>query len=612
MTHLNCSRHHTLSYLTTFENAKPDQDHHLQRQAHYLEELFRLGAMAETPSVLDKSGDLPHQLPKQKTYRVRDQLQLKFPGALPPFPRSTWIHPHVPYDNFDHACKNIWRRAEEARREFGRGHHPPESPHNKGGAPPERNHWTEEQQKETDDLGLKYHTEFSLPCPYLSGDRHPHVAKPVRALSPVMEVEMKPNEGQAERKRNLGGDMECKQRRVEKSFLQSIRRTDKHSAAPEAGPLTINPICSAAEDPAPHLHEDKSVIRRFAHNNLNFLTIPVLRPCKPDSSSDSNKDLPLCTIKNNLPRLLNIKACILPCPTETPASRKLCDAHDNPTATLQRGMTAPVMAPVQGRAEAPQGNTKTNAPTAALTQQEAYDLLANFPALERPKKPLGLDMQGGNPKMRIEMGQSGLTHPPKHCPSSGASHQRRMGNVSHEVSSISAGEEKYVLSLHYPTNNCGHLTNLNQRPPRVAAAHGMDVHARSWASAVKAGMTQAAAPQEKGRLCTFQQVDTNNRAKARHSLAQSFSKRVTPSHQLTSLWRGPQTCNPNWFARVDYPPNHWHCGVWAHRADCPPRFRCPCSTFQQEAVAEVWEETEREKLQQPPRDTVINAMMLML
>lgn len=62
---------------------------------------------------------------------------------------------------------------------------------------------TEEQQKETDDLGLKYHTEFSLPCPYLSGDRHPHVAKPVRALSPVMEVEMKPNEGQAERKRNL-------------------------------------------------------------------------------------------------------------------------------------------------------------------------------------------------------------------------------------------------------------------------------------------------------------------------------------------------------------------------------------------------------------------------
>ncbi|AWP21875.1 Hypothetical protein SMAX5B_017081, partial [Scophthalmus maximus] len=480
--------------------------------------------MAETPSVLDKSGDLPHQLPKQKTYRVRDQLQLK----VGPTSSFTFFLPLAFFVR------------------------------------------TEEQQKETDDLGLKYHTEFSLPCPYLSGDRHPHVAKPVRALSPVMEVEMKPNEGQAERKRNLqyfpvvnnplssqGGDMECKQRRVEKSFLQSIRRTDKHSAAPEAGPLTINPICSAAEDPAPHLHEDKSVIRRFAHNNLNFLTIPVLRPCKPDSSSDSNKDLPLCTIKNNLPRLLNIKACILPCPTEPPASRKLCDAHDNPTATLQRGMTAPVMAPVQGRAEAPQGNTKTNAPTAALTQQEAYDLLANFPALERPKKPLGLDMQGGNPKMRIEMGPSGLTHPPKHCPSSGASHQRRMGNVSHEVSSISAGEEKYVLSLHYPTNNCGHLTNLNQRPPRVAAAHGMDVHARSWASAVKAGMTQAAAPQEKGRLCTFQQVDTNNRAKARHSLAQSFSKRVTPSHQLTSLWRGPQTCNPNWFARVDYPPNHW-------------------------------------------------------
>ena len=70
----------------------------------------------------------------------------------------------------------------------------------------------EEQQKETDDLGLstkyeeerqQYHTEFTLPCPYLSGRRHPHVAKPARVLSPVMEVEMKLNEEEAERKRDL-------------------------------------------------------------------------------------------------------------------------------------------------------------------------------------------------------------------------------------------------------------------------------------------------------------------------------------------------------------------------------------------------------------------------
>lgn len=71
---------------------------------------------------------------------------------------------------------------------------------------------TEEQQTETDDLSVntqyeedeqQHHTEFTLPCPYLSGRRHPCVAKPARALSPVMEEEMKLNEEGAERKRIL-------------------------------------------------------------------------------------------------------------------------------------------------------------------------------------------------------------------------------------------------------------------------------------------------------------------------------------------------------------------------------------------------------------------------
>lgn len=70
----------------------------------------------------------------------------------------------------------------------------------------------EEQQKETDDLGLsiqykdkkvQYHTDFILPCPYLSDHRHPHVAQSVWVLSPVMEVEMKRNEVEEKKKRNL-------------------------------------------------------------------------------------------------------------------------------------------------------------------------------------------------------------------------------------------------------------------------------------------------------------------------------------------------------------------------------------------------------------------------
>ncbi len=49
----------------------------------------------------------------------------------------------------------------------------------------------------------------------------------------------------------------------------------------------------------------------------------------------------------------------------------------------------------------------------------------------------------------------------------------------------------------------------------VAGADGVGVNARSWASAAKAGMKQAAAPQEKARPCTFQQIVTINKAKGK-------------------------------------------------------------------------------------------------
>lgn len=69
-----------------------------------------------------------------------------------------------------------------------------------------------EQQKGTGDLGLstqyeedkqQYNTDLTLPCPYLSGRRHPHVAKPARVLSSVMEEKMKQNEEEAKWKRNM-------------------------------------------------------------------------------------------------------------------------------------------------------------------------------------------------------------------------------------------------------------------------------------------------------------------------------------------------------------------------------------------------------------------------
>lgn len=48
-------------------------------------------------------------------------------GAFAPFPRSTWIHPHAPHDDFDRVCKVIWSRAKEAE-ERGRAPSAPETP----------------------------------------------------------------------------------------------------------------------------------------------------------------------------------------------------------------------------------------------------------------------------------------------------------------------------------------------------------------------------------------------------------------------------------------------------------------------------------------------------
>lgn len=64
----------------------------------------------------------------------------------------------------------------------------------------------EEQQRETDDLGVRrqcdekkqqYHTDVILPCPYLLGHRHSHHAKPAQVLSPVMEVKMRRSDAEA-------------------------------------------------------------------------------------------------------------------------------------------------------------------------------------------------------------------------------------------------------------------------------------------------------------------------------------------------------------------------------------------------------------------------------
>lgn len=55
-------------------------------------------------------------MPKERRVPV---APVRVACAYVPFPRSTWIHPQVPADDFDRVCQNIWRRTKQAEVELG-------------------------------------------------------------------------------------------------------------------------------------------------------------------------------------------------------------------------------------------------------------------------------------------------------------------------------------------------------------------------------------------------------------------------------------------------------------------------------------------------------------
>lgn len=55
-------------------------------------------------------------MPKERRVPV---APVRVACAYVPFPRSTWIHPQVPADDFDRVCQNIWRRTKQVEVELG-------------------------------------------------------------------------------------------------------------------------------------------------------------------------------------------------------------------------------------------------------------------------------------------------------------------------------------------------------------------------------------------------------------------------------------------------------------------------------------------------------------
>ncbi|TNN88026.1 hypothetical protein EYF80_001607 [Liparis tanakae] len=349
---------------------------------------------------------------------------------------------------------------------------------------------------------------------------------------------------------------------------RSSSTVDKHSSAPENQPPLMNSIGSAAEDHAlpPGDEEDLQLAllknedvkntsstcdSHSSDDDNDSLTLPELRSCGTDDSDgdsergnsdwdeeentipysfkelwyDREKESPSSSTEKDFPPLSTIKSVIAPRPTELPASGKIHSQweipllfcpHHSPTATFANGEATHAQAPVQGKAEAPQANSRNYA-AAAPTQQEAYDLLADFPALQASKTPLALGVfHDGNPTTNDAEGKGGHTRSHTQCQESRAYHQRRTGNVSHEVH-VRAGDHKYVLNIETfdhgvsSSISCEEPQANEQPPPR--ATDGVDANGRSWACAAKAGMKRAAAPQEIGRPYSLQQRDTINQVK---------------------------------------------------------------------------------------------------
>ncbi|XP_049457697.1 uncharacterized protein LOC125904387 [Epinephelus fuscoguttatus] len=489
----------------------------------------------------------------------------RFPRTFTPFPRSIWTHPDAPQDDFDRVCQIIWVRAKETEEALHRGQSLAEGGPSKDLWAPDNttSHRAEEQQQRTHDSGpsTRYekdkqqdHTDFIPPYLYLSGRRHPYVARAACAPNLVMEEEMTQND---EEVREDTGD---KQRSLENSpkeiwAPQSSSRRDKQSFAPKPQPLVTNPTCSATEDLPPQLQDEE--------------------------------DPPLFST----------------------LYRDICDSEDEENNSSSSDSS-------DDDSESENNGCK-GAPAAAPMQQVPYDPLADFPPLPPTRKHFvsGV-LHDVDPKAKGAKGKRGLTHWTSQHQESGASHQSRMENVPQEVSSIWAEDQKSVLDLQTfgytgqrisTTISCEELKAKTQPPPRVVGASGEDVTAWSWASVAKAGLRQAAAPQKKARPFTSPQKVTIDRTKVEgadgvdvtarswasvaeaglkvamdratgSSATPNFFKKVTSSsHGQTTIpmFHSPRPYNPNRFVRPGYAPINQHFGAQEYRANCPPRFRRP-------------------------------------
>ncbi|KAK5613060.1 hypothetical protein CRENBAI_002397 [Crenichthys baileyi] len=460
-------------------------------------------------------------------------------SALAPFPRRTWIHPNAPRDDFDLVCEIIWSKTThlEVKSESSS-----QRPLDTDGilSNYQLSNGADKGEKKTKylvlrnqhEMGKRLHNiEFNLSCPYISGCRRLHVAKPtqVKCVKENLKSGRKPvkklwvPQTSAEHKKNTEEPASPFPAELHQDSCQSEYEKDTKSLFDANSSNSDNSVTLLGVQ----IYSSDSN-ETFAEIDINDGGKKEIPQFSERSSSDRKQGF-LFNTETDFPQLPTNKAGIPSCPTELSTSRKVHSQWETPfsfhphhalTATLASGMSALVQAPIQGK------ELHTNSTTDTfLVEPRAYDLLADFPALQPPENPLALgEVCHGNPRTRTAEAKRGLTLSPNHRQDSVVSHKRRVETVPHEVSSICSGDQKSALDLetfglvsqfNSPRVSCEKMKANNQLPPTVAGTDGVGVNARSWVSAAKAGMRQAAVPQEKARPCTFQHTVAINRAKGK-------------------------------------------------------------------------------------------------
>ncbi|XP_042150925.1 uncharacterized protein LOC121838990 [Oncorhynchus tshawytscha] len=429
------------------------------------------GCLSENNHLIAQTS---RQMIPDDPFRPRRTALKRSWSIVGPFPRSLWIHPGVPEDDFDRVCAKIWRDSKKAG--FGiwshmekdsmapANEHPPDQdipPAPDGRAEedpvrPQNIHGEVRDNKcpvtrrkpmlikitdpRLDEISLMVGREFQTLTSQTEKER--------RGLS---DCSQRPDdvrcddcshgddpiwETQVEKKEEEKVIPEEEQRRDIEKFLRGLLIPGQEDRGEDSSnmvepldipnPFLLNPDLGANLSPlVPDLLPDLSPLLHDLAPNLapsedDFPPLPsAASPWQGDrlwqGSPPANLPTPLIPIPGPFNLLGKVAACIkasapaqaptpapVPAPAKVPAIQVTASARSStpaPAKVPAMKITVPAATPAPAKVPATRITDPTKARAPSTTQQELYDLMADFPALQPQGKapPLGLQQPANTP-----------------------------------------------------------------------------------------------------------------------------------------------------------------------------------------------------------------------